>query len=75
MIHACLRDTGVDPRRAVIIGDTTYDIEMGRAAGIHTIGVTWGYHPVQALTRAGADAFIDDFAALSAALDALGVPA
>ena len=75
MIHACLRDTGVDPRRAVILGDTTYDIEMGRAAGIRAIGVTWGYHPVQALTGAGADALIDDFAALPAVLEDLGVPA
>jgi hypothetical protein len=31
---------------AVMIGDTTYDIEMGRAAGMRTIGVSWGYHPV-----------------------------
>lgn len=75
MIHACLRDTGVDARRAVILGDTTFDIEMGRAAGIRTIGVTWGYHPAAALTHAGADALIDDFAALSETLDELGVPA
>ena len=75
MIHACLRDTGVDPRRAVMLGDTSFDIEMGRAAGIHAIGVTWGYHPVQALTRAGADALIDSFEALSETLDRLGVPA
>ena len=75
MIYACLRDTGVDPRRAVILGDTTFDIEMGRAAGIRTIGVTWGYHPATALTRAGADALIDSFAALSETLDQLGVPA
>ena len=75
MIHACLRDTGVDPRRAAILGDTTFDIDMGRAAGIRSIGVTWGYHPATALTRAGADALIDDFAALPETLDRLGVPA
>ena len=75
MIHACLRDTGVDASRAVILGDTTYDIEMGVAAGIHALGVTWGYHPSESLTRAGAAALIDRFDALHTALDALGVPA
>ena len=75
MIHACLRETGVDPSRAVILGDTTYDIDMGVAAGIHALGVTWGYHPPEALTRAGAAALLDSFAALPAALDDLGVPA
>jgi hypothetical protein len=41
-----LRQTGVDAKNATMIGDTTYDIEMGRAAGFRTIGVSWGYHPV-----------------------------
>jgi phosphoglycolate phosphatase len=75
MIHACLRDTGVDAGRAVILGDTTYDVEMGVAAGIRALGVTWGYHAPEALTRAGAAALLDGFADLPAALDILGVPA
>lgn len=64
MVHACLRDTGVDAARALIIGDTTYDIEMGVAAGIRALGVTWGYHPAEALTGAGATALVHSFAAL-----------
>ncbi|MGR3490433.1 MAG: HAD-IA family hydrolase [Shimia sp.] len=35
--------------QGVMIGDTTFDMEMGRAAGLRTIGVAWGYHPVAAL--------------------------
>ncbi len=66
MIHACLRATGVAPGDAVMIGDTEFDIDMGRAAGIRTLGVGWGYHPRARLARA--DAIIDDFAALEAAL-------
>jgi len=75
MIEACLRDTGVAATRAVIVGDTTFDIDMGMAAGICALGVIWGYHPPEALTRAGAVALLDSFAALPAALDRLGVPA
>ena len=33
----------------VMIGDTTYDMEMAGNAGIAGIGVAWGYHSVSAL--------------------------
>ncbi|WFE75935.1 HAD-IA family hydrolase [Roseinatronobacter sp. S2] len=64
MIHACLRETGIAPAHAVMVGDTTYDMDMARAAGIHALGVSWGYHPADAL----GPHVIDDFAALPAAL-------
>lgn len=69
MLEACLAETGVLARSAVMVGDTTYDIEMGRAAGFRTIGVSWGYHAASALRDAGADVVIDDFAALPSLLD------
>jgi len=69
MILAALAETGADPAQAVMIGDTSFDIEMGRAAGVRTIGVSWGYHPRAAL--AGAEVVIDRFDALDAALDQL----
>jgi len=49
--------------RGVMIGDTTFDMQMGRAAGLKTIGVSWGYHAQQAL-RAQADRMIADYAQL-----------
>ena len=69
MLLAALAETGVEAAQAVMIGDTTYDIEMGRAAGFATLGVSWGYHTPDALRAAGADLMVDDFAALPAALD------
>lgn len=71
MIHAALSETGVDARRAVMVGDTTFDMDMARAAGVKTIGVTWGYHAADTLN---ADMLIDSFAALPAALDQLVEP-
>ncbi|WP_417743392.1 HAD-IA family hydrolase [Salipiger sp.] len=44
MIEAALSETGVSPQRAVMVGDTSYDMDMARSAGILAIGVTWGYH-------------------------------
>ncbi len=62
MLHAALSETGVDPANAVMIGDTSFDMEMARTAGIAGIGVSWGYHPPKALRLAAR--IIDDFAAL-----------
>ena len=71
MLLAALAETGCEPRRTVMVGDTEFDIAMGRAAGMATIGVAWGYHPRERLRAAGADAIIDSFAALDAAVDRL----
>jgi phosphoglycolate phosphatase len=55
MVYQALADVGADARNAVVIGDTVYDIHMGRAAGTRTVGVNWGYHRVAELREAGAD--------------------
>jgi len=41
MILAALTETGIDPKSAYMIGDTSYDMEMARAAGVHGFGVAW----------------------------------
>jgi len=69
MIHEAMSQTGVDARDTVIVGDTSFDIEMGRNAGVGTIGVSWGYHPNAALKKAGAHALITDYDQLDATLD------
>jgi phosphoglycolate phosphatase len=53
----------------VVIGDTVYDIHMGRAAGCRTIGVGWGYHPLTELREAGADHIVETMAELKAVLE------
>lgn len=70
MVLAALRETGVAPEHAAFVGDTVYDIEAGRAAGVFTIGVTWGYHAADDLRAAGARAVIGEFADLIPTLDA-----
>lgn len=68
MLRACA-ETGIDPARAVMIGDTSFDMELGVKAGAKTIGVTWGYHSRVALEEAGAHIIIDDYADLDDAID------
>jgi phosphoglycolate phosphatase len=68
MLEACLAETGVAAARAVMIGDTTYDMDMAHAAGIASIGVAWGYHGIEHLRRSGAGHILDGFEALPDAL-------
>lgn len=52
MLLAALSETGVAAGDAVMVGDTSFDMEMARAAGLAGIGVSWGYHPAASLTAA-----------------------
>jgi len=68
MVYQALADAGTEAANAVVIGDTVYDIHMGKAAGTRTIGVNWGYHPVDELRGAGADAIAESMDELEAIL-------
>ena len=75
MILNCMAAHGADPAHTVMIGDTEYDMAMGRAAGVRTIGVDWGYHPLDRVHRGGADAVATRFDDLTALIeDMIGAP-
>ena len=63
-VQKILAALGVAPGEAVVVGDASYDILMGRAAGCRTVGVTYGNQSAVDLRAAGADHLIDDFADL-----------
>jgi phosphoglycolate phosphatase len=69
MFLRALAETGVHPRHACMVGDTTFDMVMARNAGAHAIGVGWGYHRHERLTKAGAATIVEDFLALRETLD------
>ena len=54
MIESAMAEAGAAPATTVMIGDTSFDMAMARAAGATAIGAAWGYHDVDALRRAGA---------------------
>jgi len=54
MIEQAMADAGAGAETTLMIGDTSYDMAMARAAGVTAIGVTWGYHGAEELRRAGA---------------------
>lgn len=54
MAAAAIAEAGASPATTVVIGDTSFDMAMARAADAHAVGVAWGYHPPEELTLAGA---------------------
>jgi phosphoglycolate phosphatase len=71
MIEAAMAESGASPATTVMIGDTSYDMMMARAAGARALGVAWGYHPPEELTAAGAHAVAEAVAALPRHMEAL----
>ncbi|MBI5379536.1 MAG: phosphoglycolate phosphatase [Nitrospirae bacterium] len=63
-IRWVLTRLGVLPDRTMIVGDSPTDIEAGRAAGIRTCGVTYGFRPPELVRAARPDLVIDDLRAL-----------
>lgn len=60
MVTESCDETGIDPSRTVVIGDSIFDMQMAKAAGARAIGVAWGYHEISDLKAAGADAIASD---------------
>jgi phosphoglycolate phosphatase len=58
MVLRAMAETATEAASTVVIGDTSFDMEMARAAGATAIGVAWGYHEVAELWKAGAHAVI-----------------
>lgn len=56
-LRYAMEKLGATPDETVIVGDSNYDIEAGKAAGIKTVAVTYGYRPIELLR--GADVMIN----------------
>lgn len=69
-IYYVLEKMDIHPENAVIVGDSTYDVEAGRSAGIRTVAVTYGYRPAEMLQDA--DALIDSMSELPELLNRWG---
>ena len=75
MLRRAIDEAGARPAEAVMIGDTSYDMQMGRSAGVRAIGVAWGYHAPAELLVAGADLVVENYPHLVGLLPTLFVQA
>jgi phosphoglycolate phosphatase len=62
MLRAAMAEAGANPQETAMIGDTSFDMAMARAAGARAVGVAWGYHGVRELADSGADVVADTVA-------------
>lgn len=44
MLHELLSETGISVCDALMVGDSVYDLQMAKAAGMDSVGVTYGVH-------------------------------
>ena len=54
VVAEAVREEGLDPERALMIGDRRHDVEGAREHGIKTVGVLYGYGSLEEHTAAGA---------------------
>lgn len=64
LIGELIAREGVDPARAVMVGDRRFDISGAHANRLRAIGVLWGFGGLDELEQAGAEAIVADPEAL-----------
>jgi len=66
MLQEILTDLDTHPAAAVVVGDTEYDMQMARNAGVDALGVAHGVHASDRLLAYGAITCFDDLFGLAA---------
>ena len=65
MLLRAMNEAGAAPVDTIMIGDTTFDMEMARSAGVRAVGVSWGYHAPVELLGSGAHVIAENMAELA----------
>lgn len=60
MLNLILKDLGIDTSQALMVGDTSYDLEMANNANIDCLGVSYGVHSEIILNQFNPIAIVDD---------------
>lgn len=51
MLHELMTELNVAPERVLMVGDTGHDLQMAASAGVSALGVSYGAHPIDELSR------------------------
>jgi phosphoglycolate phosphatase len=65
MLYELLAQTRLRPKDAIMIGDTTFDLEMAKNAGMPRIGIAHGVHETGALRAFRPEVIVEDLFALA----------
>ncbi|MEY4083139.1 MAG: hypothetical protein RL483_508 [Pseudomonadota bacterium] len=69
MVLEICEELDLEPRSALVIGDTTHDLQMAKSAGASAVAVSYGAHPEHLLHQHGPRACLPTVAALHAWLN------
>ncbi len=72
MLEQAMGRLGAETTECVMIGDAVFDMQMGRSAGVYSLGVSWGFGTADELSEAGAHDVHHNFDSLNRALDKFG---
>lgn len=64
-----LHETGVDPAKAAIVGDTVEEVKIGKELGMKTIAITGGYNATNRLRQAKPDALVTSLLQIKEAVE------
>lgn len=64
MLRELMQTLAVHPAQALMIGDTSHDLDMAKSAGVDAIAVTYGAHAAEALRACGPHHCVDSIDAL-----------
>lgn len=64
MLQELMDELGVLPERTLMIGDTAYDLQMARNAGVSSLAVSYGAQPLESLLEHAPVAHFDRFTKL-----------
>lgn len=74
MLGEILGHCGVEPSRALMVGDSAFDLQMASNAGMHSVAVGYGAMSLQALAEFGPQVCIDHFSQLREWLGGSAIP-
>ncbi|HWA01637.1 MAG TPA: HAD-IA family hydrolase [Caulobacterales bacterium] len=69
MLNCNMRALDIEPSRTVMVGDTSFDMAMARAANCYALGVSWGFHTAEEIEKGGAHEIAHDFSSLLGKLE------
>ena len=69
MVLELLDETGIEADHAIMVGDTSFDMEMARAADVDCLGLSQGAHTEEQLRRSGASVIVESFTQAAQWLD------
>ncbi|MEB3899850.1 HAD family hydrolase [Pseudomonas putida] len=64
MLEQILAHCQVEPQRALMVGDSAFDLQMASNAGMHSVAVGYGAMSLEALSEFGPQVCIDHFSQL-----------